>query len=49
MSNLLGELIFSITQAIQEVFNKPELKVNPPNCLEDDLAELEPIEPDEMN
>jgi hypothetical protein len=40
MINTLAELITAIQQSIEEVFDKP--KVNPPNCIEDDLAELEP-------
>jgi hypothetical protein len=43
MINTLAELITAIQQVVEEVFNEPELKVNPPNCLEDDLAELESL------
>jgi hypothetical protein len=46
MINVFGELVDAIVQAVQEVFN--EVQVQPPNCIEDDLAELEPIEPDEV-
>lgn len=47
MSNPITELILAIQQAVEEVFNEPEIE--PPNCIEDDLAELEPIEPDEVS
>jgi hypothetical protein len=43
MSNIWQELILSIQQAVEEVFTEQEIQ--PPNCLEDDLAELEPSNP----
>lgn len=43
MFNLLGELINCFSTAIAEIESKPE--INNPNCEEDDLAELKPIDP----